>query len=197
MNKYPEKDRITHLNKINGISTIFYSRNVKGEHGFCYGNTIYLNLESEIPLDIINMHGKLHFYENNKTFDKIKYEVIKNIDNKTYQKLYMDYLMKYYQIYSSEEIEAGAIDTKIVVDILSGINNCDFELSKKVKGYLSDIFEDELNYLTERRYSTFEWSDISFDGIENVDFNNLNLEKSRTENFITYVVKEDINFNEK
>ena len=143
------------------------------------------------------MHEKLHFYEKNQSFEKVKYEIIKNIDKKRYQKLYMDYLMKYYQIYSPEEIDAGVIDNEIVIDILSGIRKWNFQFPKKVEDYLSDVLEDEMNYLTEKRYSTFEWSDISLDGIEGVDFNSLNLENSKTTNIVNYVIKEDTKFNVK
>lgn len=197
MNRYPVRDRIVRLNKLNGISTIFYRRAIKGEYGFCYGNTIYINLESDISLDSVNLHEKLHFYEKNESFEKVKYEIIKNIDKKRYQKLYMDYLMKYYQIYSPEEIDAGVIDNEIVIDILSGIRKWNFQFPKKVEDYLCDVLEDEMNYLTEKRYSTFEWSDISLDGIEGIDFNSLYLDNAKTINAVKYVIKEDTKFNEK
>lgn len=111
---------IEEFNKTFGINTVFYYDDER-VCGYEEDNTIYLNLNSNRKLEKINMHELLHFFEEKEVFNIVKEKIINSLkENKVFDKLKEEYELKYFGIYSLEEIEKGIIDTEIVIDILVG-----------------------------------------------------------------------------
>ena len=141
---------IESFNKIFGINTIFYYDD-KSVCGYEENNTIYLNLNSNKDLEKVNMHELLHFYEETEVFNKIKERVISSLkENKEFDKLKEEYELKYFGIYSLEEIEKGIIDTEIVIDVLVG----DYPYFKKeeLENLCIEILKSEKKETDSRRY---------------------------------------------
>ena len=115
------------FNKTFGIETVFYYDD-KSICGYEENNTIYLNLNSKKDLKNVNMHELLHFFEETEMFNRIKERVIKRLnENNVFDELKEEYELKYFGIYSLDEIEKGIIDNEIVIDVLVG----DFPYFKK------------------------------------------------------------------
>ena len=141
---------IESFNKIFGINTIFYYDD-KSVCGYEENNTIYLNLNSNKDLEKVNMHELLHFYEETEVFNKIKERVISSLkENKEFDKLKEEYELKYFGIYSPEEIEKGIIDNEIVIDVLVG----DYPYFKKedLDNLCIEILKSEKKETDSRRY---------------------------------------------
>ena len=141
---------IESFNKIFGINTIFYYDD-KSVCGYEENNTIYLNLNSNKDLEKVNMHELLHFYEETEVFNKIKERVISSLkENKEFDKLKEEYELKYFGIYSLEEIEKGIIDNEIVIDALVG----DYPYFKKedLDNLCIEILKSEKKETDSRRY---------------------------------------------
>lgn len=141
---------IESFNKIFGINTVFYYDD-KSVCGYEENNTIYLNLNSNKDLEKVNMHELLHFYEETEVFKKIKERVISSLkENKEFDKLKEEYELKYFGIYSLEEIEKGIIDTEIVIDVLVG----DYPYFKKeeLENLCIEILKSEKKETDSRRY---------------------------------------------
>ena len=141
---------IESFNKIFGINTIFYYDD-KSVCGYEENNTIYLNLNSNKDLEKVNMHELLHFYEETEVFNKIKERVISSLkENKEFDKLKEEYELKYFGIYSPEEIEKGIIDNEIVIDVLVG----DYPYFKKedLDNLCTEILRSEKKETDSRRY---------------------------------------------
>ena len=141
---------IESFNKIFGINTVFYYDD-KSVCGYEENNTIYLNLNSNKDLEKVNMHELLHFYEETEVFKKIKERVISSLkENKEFDKLKEEYELKYFGIYSLEEIEKGIIDNEIVIDVLVG----DFPYFKKedLDNLCTEILRSEKKETDSRRY---------------------------------------------
>ncbi len=141
---------IESFNKIFGINTVFYYDD-KSVCGYEENNTIYLNLNSNKDLEKVNMHELLHFYEETEVFKKIKERVISSLkENKEFDKLKEEYELKYFGIYSLEEIEKGIIDNEIVIDVLVG----DYPYFKKedLDNLCTEILRSEKKETDSRRY---------------------------------------------
>lgn len=141
---------IESFNKIFGINTVFYYDD-KSVCGYEENNTIYLNLNSNKDLEKVNMHELLHFYEETEVFKKIKERVISSLkENKEFDKLKEEYELKYFGIYSLEEIEKGIIDNEIVIDVLVG----DYPYFKKedLDNLCTEILRSEKKETDRRRY---------------------------------------------
>ena len=141
---------IESFNKIFGINTVFYYDD-KSVCGYEENNTIYLNLNSNKDLEKVNMHELLHFYEETEVFKKIKERVISSLkENKKFDKLKEEYELKYFGIYSPEEIEKGIIDNEIVIDVLVG----DYPYFKKedLDNLCTEILRSEKKETDSRRY---------------------------------------------
>ncbi len=141
---------IESFNKIFGINTVFYYDD-KSVCGYEENNTIYLNLNSNKDLEKVNMHELLHFYEETEVFKKIKERVISSLkENKEFDKLKEEYELKYFGIYSLEEIEKGIIDNEIVIDVLVG----DYPYFKKedLDNLCTEILISEKKETDRRRY---------------------------------------------
>lgn len=138
------------FNKTFGIETVFYYDD-KSICGYEENNTIYLNLNSKKDLKNVNMHELLHFFEETEMFNKIKERVIKRLkENNIFDELKEEYELKYFGIYSFDEIEKGIIDNEIVIDVLVG----DFPYFKKeeLEDLCKEILKAEKKETDSRRY---------------------------------------------
>lgn len=138
------------FNKTFGIETVFYYDD-KSICGYEENNIIYLNLNSKKDLKSVNMHELLHFFEETEMFNKIKERVIKRLkENNIFDELKEEYELKYFGIYSLEEIEKGIIDNEIVIDVLIG----DFPYFKKeeLEDLCKEILKAEKKETDSRRY---------------------------------------------
>jgi hypothetical protein len=138
------------FNKTFGIETVFYYDD-KSICGYEENNIIYLNLNSKKDLKNVNMHELLHFFEETEMFNKIKERVIKRLkENVTFDNLKEEYELKYFGIYSIDEIEKGIIDNEIVIDVLVG----DFPYFKKeeLEDLCKEILKAEKKETDSRRY---------------------------------------------
>ena len=138
------------FNKTFGIETVFYYDD-KSICGYEENNIIYLNLNSKKDLKNVNMHELLHFFEETEMFNKIKERVIKRLkENNIFDELKEEYELKYFGIYSIEEIEKGIIDNEIVIDVLVG----DFPYFKKeeLEDLCKEILKAEKKETDSRRY---------------------------------------------
>ena len=141
---------IESFNKTFGIETVFYYDD-KSICGYEENNTIYLNLNSKKDLKNVNMHELLHFFEETEMFNKIKERVIKRLnENNVFDELKEEYELKYFGIYSLDEIEKGIIDNEIVIDVLVG----DFPYFKKeeLEDLCKEILKAEKKETDSRRY---------------------------------------------
>ena len=138
------------FNKTFGIETVFYYYD-KSICGYEENNAIYLNLNSKKDLKNVNMHELLHFFEETEMFNKIKERVIKRLkENNVFDELKEEYELKYFGIYSLDEIEKGIIDNEIVIDVLVG----DFPYFKKeeLEDLCKEILKAEKKETDSRRY---------------------------------------------
>lgn len=138
------------FNKTFGIETVFYYDD-KSICGYEENNTIYLNLNSKKDLKNVNMHELLHFFEETEMFNRIKERVIKRLkENNIFDELKEEYELKYFGIYSLDEIEKGIIDNEIVIDVLVG----DFPYFKKeeLEDLCKEILKAEKKETDSRRY---------------------------------------------
>lgn len=141
---------IEDFNKTFGIETVFYYDD-KSICGYEENNIIYLNLNSKKDLKNVNMHELLHFFEETEMFNKIKERVISSLkENGTFDNLKEEYELKYFGIYSIDEIEKGIIDNEIVIDVLVG----DFPYYKKeeLEDLCKEILKAEKKETDNRRY---------------------------------------------
>ena len=138
------------FNKTFGINTVFYYDD-EIVCGYEENNTIYLNLNSNKELKKVNMHELLHFYEETEVFKKIKERVISSLkENKEFKKLKEEYELKYFGIYSPEEIEKGIIDNEIVIDILVG--DYPYFKEEELENLCNEILKSEKKETENRRY---------------------------------------------
>ena len=138
------------FNKTFGIETVFYYDD-KSICGYEENNIIYLNLNSKKDLKNVNMHELLHFFEETEVFNRIKERVIKRLkENNVFDELKEEYELKYFGIYSLDEIEKGIIDNEIVIDVLVG----DFPYFKKeeLEDLCKEILKAEKKETDSRRY---------------------------------------------
>ncbi len=138
------------FNKTFGIETVFYYDD-KSICGYEENNIIYLNLNSKKDLKNVNMHELLHFFEETEMFNRIKERVIKRLkENNIFDELKEEYELKYFGIYSLDEIEKGIIDNEIVIDVLVG----DFPYFKKeeLEDLCKEILKAEKKETDSRRY---------------------------------------------
>ena len=141
---------IERFNRTFGIETVFYYDD-EMVCGYEENNTIYLNLNSNKELKKVNMHELLHFYEETEVFKKIKEKIIGSLkENKEFEKLKEEYELKYFGIYSPEEIEKGIIDNEIVIDILVG--DYPYFKEEELENLCNEILKSEKKETENRRY---------------------------------------------
>ena len=135
------KEKIIEINKRLGLNTEFIID--EKIQGYSIGKTIYINEMGDI--EKINKHELLHFYEETESFKKIKEKILEDNKEKI-DKIREAYELRYYGLYSKEEIENGIIDTEIVIDIM--IDNYVIEYSEGIRigEYALGEIEKELEY---------------------------------------------------
>lgn len=134
---------ITSNNKLGIATHFFYDPN--GVCGYAKGNSIYLNEFYQGQLEIISKHEILHFFENSANFKKIKEFILDLIDTKEMDKLKEVYRLKYYGLYSEEEINEGVLDNEIVIDLI--VKNGDFKVN------IDDYIKDAYSYIVNAEYN--------------------------------------------
>ena len=140
------KQKIIDFNNKFGIQTEF----IKDEDvlGYALKNKIYINENAENDYEKINKHELLHFFEDTSEFIEMKKYILEKMKDKI-DILRTDYELRYFGLYSKEEIEFGAIDNEIVIDIMT--NNLDFEYENGLK--VGDIFLGKIEKsIEEKRY---------------------------------------------
>lgn len=141
---------IERFNRTFGIETVFYY-DEEMVCGYEENNTIYLNLNSNKELKKVNMHELLHFYEETEVFKEIKERIISSLkENKEFEKLKEEYELKYFGIYSLEEIEKGIIDNEIVIDVLVG--DYPYFKEEELENLCNEILKSEKKETENRRY---------------------------------------------
>ena len=129
-----------------GIRTEF----ITGEStlGYALGNTIYINTSINQDYEKTNKHELLHFFEGTPEFEKVKKDILeKNAEE--LPNIRKEYELRYWGIYSKEEINAGVLDNEIVIDIMTDNSSIVYEEGLKV----GDIFLGEVQQkLAEKRY---------------------------------------------
>ena len=140
------KQKIIEFNNKFGIQTEF----VKDEDvlGYALKNKIYINENEEHDYEKTNKHELLHFFEDTPEFAEMKNNILEN-NKERIDKIRSDYELRYFGLYSEEEIKAGAIDNEIVIDIMT--NNLDFEYENGLK--VGDKFLGQVEKsIEEKRY---------------------------------------------
>ena len=109
------KERIIQINKQFGLKTEFITdENILG---YALNDTIYINSSIEQDYERTNKHELLHFFEESEEFEKLKQQVLK--DNEAdLDKIRSEYELRYFGLYSEDEIKAGVLDNEIVIDLL-------------------------------------------------------------------------------
>ena len=140
------KQKIIDFNNQFGIRTEF----ITGEStlGYALGNTIYINTSINQDYEKTNKHELLHFFEGTPEFEKVKKDILeKNAEE--LPNIRKEYELRYWGIYSKEEINAGVLDNEIVIDIMTDNSSIVYEEGLKV----GDIFLGEVQQkLAEKRY---------------------------------------------
>ena len=140
------KERIIEFNRRFGLNTEFITdENVLG---YALGNTIYINSSIEQDYERTNKHELLHFFEETEEFEDIKQRLFEankaNIDD-----IREEYKLRYFGLYSDEEIEAGILDNEIAIDLM--VDNSSIEYEEGLK--IGDRFLGSIEHnLEERRY---------------------------------------------
>ena len=139
------KEKIIEFNKQFHLNTEFI---IDSEiEGYSIGNTIYLN-ENSSDIEKVNKHELLHFFENDETFQKLKEEIIK-LNKEKIKAIREEYYLRYYGLYSEEEIQNGIIDTEIVIDMLIDNYVIEYKEGLKLGNYvLTEITKN----LEQKRY---------------------------------------------
>ena len=109
------EEKIIELNKKLGLRTEFIED--KEVLGYSLGRTIYINIGIEQDYEKTNKHEILHFYEETEEFKKIKEQVLEE-NKENLEEIRKEYEMRYYGLYSEEEIKAGVLENEIVIDML-------------------------------------------------------------------------------
>ena len=109
------KNRIVDFNRRFGLETKF----IRDENvlGYCLGRTVYINEVLEHDAERTNKHEVLHFFEETEEFEQLKRELLEEHIGDI-EEIRRQYELRYYGIYSEDEIEAGVLDNEIVIDML-------------------------------------------------------------------------------
>ena len=146
------KDRITTFNKRFGLKTEFITSS--DTLGYSLGNTIYINESIEQDYERTNKHELLHFFEETEEFKKIKEELF-NVNKDKLEEIRNEYELRYFGLYSEEEIKAGAVDNEIAIDLM--VDNCSIEYDEGLK--VGDRLLGEVEKsLEEKRYLNLSMS---------------------------------------
>ena len=141
------KQRIIEFNKKLGLKTEFIT-DEKGVLGYAQNNTIYINESVEQDYERTNKHEVLHFFENTPEFEDLKQTILSSVD-KHLDQIRDEYELRYFGIYSEDEIQAGVLDNEIVIDLLVDNSIIEYENGLIIGDRLLGDIERGLE---ERRY---------------------------------------------
>ena len=140
------KQRIVEFNNQFGIKTEFITD--KDVLGYALGNTIYINENVKQDYEKTNRHELLHFFEETPEFEAIKKRLLEEHTDKL-DGIRSEYELRYFGLYSEEEIQAGVLDNEIVIDMMA--DNSSFEYEEGLK--IGDDFLGQIQHsLEEKRY---------------------------------------------
>ena len=109
------KEKIIEFNKQFGLKTEFITD--EDVLGYALGNTIYINENVEQDYERTNRHELLHFFEVLPEFEAIKKRLLEENADKL-DEIRSEYELRYFGLYSEEEIKAGVLDTEIAIDMM-------------------------------------------------------------------------------
>ena len=109
------KERIVEFNKRFGLKTEFITD--ESVLGYALNNTIYINESIEQDYERTNKHELLHFFEETEEFQRLKQEVL-DANRENLEQIGSEYELRYFGLYSEDEINAGVLDNEIVIDLL-------------------------------------------------------------------------------
>lgn len=141
------KNKIIALNTSLCIKTSFINDDIN-VLGYALDDTIYLNIAVEQDFEKTNKHELMHFITDTEIFKSIMHSIIEKLPDKI-KELRSEYKLKYYGLYSKEEIDKGFIDEEIIIDLLVG--NLDITLNH-ASLLESTIFETVSKNIKEKRY---------------------------------------------
>lgn len=130
-----------------GINTAFFCED-NGILGYSEGNTIYLNKYYNSDLEIVNKHEVMHFYEDSSQFNLVKKKIFEVLNASQIKKLRDLYCFKYNGLYSETEIDNGALDNEIVIDMIVGNGNFNVDLNKYYEIIISE--SDKENVISKK-----------------------------------------------
>ncbi len=140
------KQRIIEFNNQFGIKTVFVTQ--KDVMGYALGNTIYINESVEQDYEKTNRHELLHFFEETPEFEATKKRLLEEHADKL-DDIRSEYELRYFGLYSEEEIKAGVLDTEIAIDMM--VDNSSFEYEDGLK--IGDDFLGQIQHsIEEKRY---------------------------------------------
>lgn len=123
------KQKIIEYNSQFGIKTEFITAG--DVLGYSLGNTIYINESIEQDYERTNKHELLHFYENTEEFERIKQKLLQEHKDEL-NEIRSEYELRYYGLYSKEEIKAGVLDNEIVIDMMVDNSSIEYEDGLKI-----------------------------------------------------------------
>ena len=140
------KQRIIEFNNQFGIKTEFVTQ--EDVMGYALGNTIYINESVQQDYEKTNRHELLHFFEETPEFEVIKKRLLEEHADKL-DDIRSEYELRYFGLYSEEEIKAGVLDTEIAIDMM--VDNSSFEYEDGLK--IGDDFLGQIQHsIEEKRY---------------------------------------------
>ena len=140
------KERIVEFNKRFGLKTEFITD--ESVLGYALNNTIYINESIEQDYERTNKHELLHFFEETEEFQRLKQEVL-DANRENLEQIGSEYELRYFGLYSEDEINAGVLDNEIVIDLL--IDNSVIEYDEGL--LVGDAFLGNIEHeLEEKRY---------------------------------------------
>ena len=139
-------ERIIQFNRHFGLNTEFISD--ESVLGYALNNTIYINSSIEQDYDRTNRHELLHFFEDTEEFQKLKEQILEQ--NKEHlEQIRSEYELRYFGLYSEDEINAGVLDNEIAIDLLIDNSVIEYEDGLKIGDSFLGNIEHELE---EKRY---------------------------------------------
>ena len=140
------KERIIEFNRRFGLNTEFITDD--SVLGYALNNTIYINECIEQDYERTNKHELLHFFEETEEFQRLKQEVL-DANRENLEQIRSEYELRYFGLYSEDEINAGVLYNEIAIDLL--IDNSVIEYEDGLK--IGDAFLGNIeNELAEKRY---------------------------------------------
>lgn len=140
------KERIIEFNKRFGLNTEFITD--ESVLGYALNNTIYINESIEQDYERTNKHELLHFFEDTEEFQKLKQDIFE-ANKENLEQIRSEYELRYFGLYSEDEINAGVLDNEIAIDLLIDNSVIEYEDGLKIGDEFLGNIEHELE---EKRY---------------------------------------------